>query len=167
MRDYAQRERESERERFILIYHLIPVANVSCQGTYVYLNQTLQIYIQLLGTWYSTLWNAQYYGKCFTIYLVLADQLCQSYLRGSYLLPSQLPEEHTVVLPNMMHSTFAIMTSFPYTSRVRNPVVQCKSDDPEVVFNVQQSHRHDSTHPSLFLPSWCHLYICGVQHNWA
>ena len=48
---------------------------------------------------------------------------------------------------------FTIMTVLPYTGRVRNPVVGCESDSPQVVFNVHQSHRHDSTHPSLFLLS--------------
>ena len=28
------------------------------------------------------------------------------FLRGSHLLPSQLPGEHTVVLPHMAHSTY-------------------------------------------------------------
>ena len=42
-----------------------------------------------------------------------------------------------------------------------------KSDGPQVVFNVCQSHRHDSTHPSLFYQVGYHLYICGVQHSWA
>ena len=36
-----------------------------------------------------------------------------------------------------------------------------------MVFNVHQSHRHDSTYPSLFYWVGYHLYICGVQHTWA
>ena len=77
-------------------------------------------------------------------------------MRGSHLLPSHLPGEHTVVLPHMVHCTFkpfAIMTSLPYTGRVRKPVVWCENDGPQVVFNVHQSHRHDSTHTQPFLPS--------------
>ena len=27
-------------------------------------------------------WNAQHYGKCFTVYPVLTNQLCQSYFEG-------------------------------------------------------------------------------------
>ena len=34
--------------------------------------------------------------------------------------------------------------------RVRSPVVGHESNGPQVVFNVHQSHRHDSPHPSLF-----------------
>ena len=49
--------------------------------------------------------------------------------------------------------------------RVRTPVVGCKSEGPQVVFNVCQSHRHDSTHPSLFYRVGYHSYICGVQHS--
>ena len=81
-------------------------------------------------------------------------------LGGSHLLPSQLPGEYTAVLPHMVHSTFkpfTTMTSLPYTGRDRNLVVGHKFDDPHVVFNVHQSHRHDSTHPNLFLPSWVPL----------
>ena len=51
--------------------------------------------------------------------------------------------------------------------RVRSPVVGCESDGPQVVFNVHQSHRHDSTHPSLFYQVGYHSYICGVQHSWT
>ena len=51
--------------------------------------------------------------------------------------------------------------------RVRSPVVGRESDGPQVVFNVCQSHRHDSTHPSLFYQVRYHSYICGVQHSWA
>ena len=51
--------------------------------------------------------------------------------------------------------------------RVRSPVVGHESDGPQVVFNVHQSHRHDSTHPSLFYRVRYHSYICGVQHSWA
>ena len=42
-----------------------------------------------------------------------------------------------------------------------------ESNGPQVVFNVCQSHRHDSTHPSLFYRVRYHSYICGVQHIWA
>ena len=75
-------------------------------------------------------------------------------LRGSHLLPSQLPREPTGVLPHMVHSTFkpfTIMTSLSYTGRVRNPVVGHESIGPQVVFSVHQSHRCDSTHPGLVL----------------
>ena len=51
--------------------------------------------------------------------------------------------------------------------RVRSPVVGHESDGPQVVFNVHQLHRHDSTHPSLFYRVGYHSYICGVQHSWA
>ena len=51
--------------------------------------------------------------------------------------------------------------------RVRSPVVGHESDGPQVVFNVHHSHRHDSTHPSLFYRVGSHSYICGVQHSWA
>ena len=51
--------------------------------------------------------------------------------------------------------------------RVRSPVVGHESDGPQVVFNVHQSHRHDSTHPSLFYQVGYHSYICGVKHSWA
>ena len=51
--------------------------------------------------------------------------------------------------------------------RVRSPVVGHESDGPQVVFNVHQSHRHDSTDPSLFYLVGYHLYICGVQHSSA
>ena len=113
-----------------------------------------EVYIlSSLVIWCSALWNSWDYGKCFTIYLVLANELCQSYfVRGSHLLPSHLPREHTVVLPHMAAplQTFAIMTSPPFTRGVRSPVVGCESDGPQVVFNVHQLHRHDSTHPILF-----------------
>ena len=87
-------------------------------------------------------------------------------LRGSPLLPSQLPGEHTVVLPHMVHSTFrpfTIMTSFlPYTGRVRNPVVGHELDGPQLVFNVHQSHRHNTTNPSLFTRSGT-----TCRHAWS
>ena len=52
------------------------------------------------------------------------------------------------------------MTSSTYAGRVRNPVVGHESDGPQVVFNVHQSHRHDSTHPSLFTKSGTtHIYV--------
>ena len=57
--------------------------------------------------------------------------------------------------------------SQPCPGRVRNPVVGHESDGPQVVFNVRQSHRQDSTHPSLFYRVGYHSYICGVQHSWA
>ena len=110
---------------------------------------------QSLGIWFSTLWNARHYGKCFTI-LSGSGQSPASilFLRGNHLLLSQLPGEHTVVLPHTVHSTFkpfAIMNSFlTYSERVRNPVVGYESNSSQVVFNVHQSHTHDSTHPSLF-----------------
>ena len=53
----------------------------------------------------------------------------------------------------LLFKPFAIMTSLPYTGRVRNPVVGCESESPQVVFNVHQSHRHDSTSHSLFILS--------------
>ena len=89
---------------------------------------------------------------------------------GTHLLPSQLPGEHRVVLPHTVYSTFtpfAIMTSLPYTGKVRNPVVGHESDSPQVVFNVHQLHRHDNTHPSLFYQVGYHLYICAMQQSWA
>ena len=88
--------------------------------------------------------------------------LCQSFVRGSHLLPSQLPWEHTVVLPHAVHSTclhFAIISSSPYTRRIRNPVVGHESDGPQVVLYVHQSHRHDSTHPSFLLSQVPLIYI--------
>ena len=66
---------------------------------------------------------------------------------------------------NFLH--FAIITSSPYTRRIRNPVVGHESDGPQVVFYVHQSHRHDSTHPSLFYWVGYHSYTCGVQLSWA
>ena len=83
------------------------------------------------------------------------------FLRGSHHLPSQLPGEHTVVLSHMAHSTCQAICHYdqsqPYIGRVRRPVVGHESDGPQVVFNVHQSHRHHSTHPSLFLLSWVPL----------
>ena len=87
-------------------------------------------------------WNTQHCGKCFTIYLVLDNQLCQSYFEGKPPPPISTPWEAYSSAASMVHSTFkpfAIMTSLPYTRRVRNPVVRHESDGPQVVFNVHQS----------------------------
>ena len=69
------------------------------------------------------------------------SQCVNPILRGSHLLPSQLPGKHAAVLPHMVHSTFkpfTIMTSLPYSGRVRNPVVGHESNGPQVAFNAHQ-----------------------------
>ena len=131
--------------------------------------------IKSLVIWYSTLWNAWHYGKCLTLgigfYWFWPTCCVYPVSEGGHLLPSQLPWEHTVLLPDMAHSTCKAICHHdqpqPHIGRVRSPVVRHESDGPQVVFNVHQSHRHDSTHPSLFYQIEYHSYICGVQHSWA
>ena len=51
-----------------------------------------------LGIWYSTLWNAEHYGRCFTVVSLprpLLHTVSFLLLRGSHPLPDQLPGEHT------------------------------------------------------------------------
>ena len=77
------------------------------------------------------------------------------FLWGSHLLPSQLPREHTVVLPHMVNSTWYAIHHHdqpqPHIGRVRCPVIGYESTGPQVVFNVHQSHRHDSNTPAFLL----------------
>ena len=112
-------------------------------------------------------WNAQHYGKCFTIYLVLANQLCQSCFEGEPPPPISTPwgAYSGAATHSALHfKPFTIMTRLPFTGRVRNPVVGCESDGPQVVFNVHQSHRHDSTHAHLFteLGTTCIYVECSI-----
>ena len=102
------------------------------------------------------LWNAQHYRKCFTIYLVLANQLCQSYFEGgatsSHLNSLERIQWCCLTQCTLLFKPFAIMTSLPLTGRVRNPVAGHESNSPKVVFNVHQSQTWQHT-PQPFLPS--------------
>ena len=113
-------------------------------------------------------WNAQHYGKCFTMYLVQANQLCQSYFKGEPNPPISTPwgAYNSAASHSAFHfKPFVIMTSLPYTGRVRNPVVGHESNSLQVVFNVHHTHIHDSTHPSLFTElGTTHIY---VEYNTA
>ena len=117
---------------------------------------------------YSILWNAWYYGKHFTIYLVLANQLFQSYFCEGEPSPPILTPWGAYSSASLTWHTplqlFVIMTSSPYTKRVRNPIVRHESHGPLMVFNVHQSHRHD-THTQGFFTNSGTTSICGVQHS--
>ena len=125
--------------------------------------------------------NISFYGTLHCISVIGSGQpaVSNKILRGSHLLPSQLPGEHIGVLPHMVHSpceaTHHHHLPQPCLGRVRSPMVGHESDGPQVVFNVNQSHRHDSTHPSLFtkLGTTC-IYVecstagpCHVSHYGA
>ena len=92
----------------------------------------------------------------------LTNQLCQSYFEGEQLPPISTPwaaYSSTASHSALHFKLYAIMTNLPYTGRVRNPVVGCETNCSQVVFNVHQSHRHDSTHPSLFYKVGYHSYM--------
>ena len=105
--------------------------------------------------------NAQHYKNSFTIYLVLANQLCQSYFEREPPPPISTPQGaySSAASHGALHfKPFAIMTSLPHR-RVRNPVVGCESDDPWAVFNVHQSQTWQHT-PQPFYWVGYHSYIC-------
>ena len=108
--------------------------------------------------WYSTLWNTRDYWKCFTLgisYWFWPTCCVYPVFEGEPPPPISTPwgaysgaASHGTL--NLLSHSPSWPASASYIGRLRSPVVGHESDGPQVVFNVHQSHRHDSTHPSLF-----------------
>ena len=73
------------------------------------------------------------------------------FLRGSQPLTDQLPGEHTG-LPSYMRQCLIFVQ--PFNAALIHTLTHggwACSNDPHMFFYVHQSHRHESTHPSLFI----------------